>query len=863
MEARLSATQLLQVTRDGLRELGYRDDLLRSPYPFADVLLDDAPTRTIDLAAFAQDPPSYRNACFGVAVLEQYEAELLQQYRALGAPQLLVLSPASDVVRRWRMQAVGVPTFIEAITPERLPAAFRANRAEWNPDAVLRAKAIGSASEPFQLDFVDVGLLPALEGETHKKLDGLLRNVLATSKEIYAKSHDAQPDYQGLFRLVFRFIAAKMLADRGYPGPDWRNPDPQRVIASVDAFYFQQTPDEALLQDRAVQQAAWDIIREGFLFQNLSVEALAYVYENTLVTERSRRVLDTHATPPQIAEYVVGQLPFELLPQEERRVFEPFAGHAPFLIAALGRLRTLLPSDMSAAERHDYFVRMLSGMELDAFACEVARYSLILADYPNPNGWDIALDDVFTSPLTDGYIQQAKVVLCNPPFSDAPSRGSSSRNQAGAAKRAVEALNRVLRQPPAQLGFVLPKVFVSGQEYRDARKQLISAYQEIDVVALPDTVFQYSDVETALLIAFSKTEGALRRRVASVSKPDYESFLQTGTPTWREELPAHLVDPIGAPTFWRTPLGRIWDVLKNLQRLDDVAEVHRGIEYNVPLHSNQERLVRSEPAPGFSAGLMRVTENFEPFFIGETLFLNTDPSVMKYEAYKLPWDRPKVIVNAARRRRSAWRISAVSDYQGLVCYQNFHGVWSRAVLSPDVLAALLNSPLINAFLIAHPSSGERHNQIRALEEAPFPSFTSSSIQSIIALVHQYKSLRAQWRAQPERTEFEAACRETLTKIDAEVLAAYDLPPRLEKQLLDTFAGQERPGPVRFTGYYPQGFQPAIPWRIYISQAFQSSSARATLARLPVLNDPVISAAVRELDDDTDDTLNDDDLDIDA
>ncbi|WP_165360780.1 N-6 DNA methylase [Candidatus Chloroploca sp. Khr17] len=140
-----------------------------------------------------------------------------------------------------------------------------------------------------------------------------------------------------------------------------------------------------------------------------------------------------------LAEYIVQQLPFDELPQDERRVFAPFTGHAPFLIAALGRLRTVLPSTMDADQRHDYFVRMLRGMELDAFAREVARYSLILADYPNPDGWDIRQADVFSSPYTDTYLQQAKIVLCNPPFSDVPTRGTQTRLRAGAAKRAVKA----------------------------------------------------------------------------------------------------------------------------------------------------------------------------------------------------------------------------------------------------------------------------------------------------------------------------------------------------------------------------------------------------------------------------------------
>jgi hypothetical protein len=857
VDGELPAVQLVQVARAGLTEIGYRDDLLRGEYRFADMLDEATPTRLIDLAAFAQDPPSYRSACFGVAVLDSYDANALQQYRALGAPQLLVLSPDRGEVLRWRVSANGPPTFIERIDAEHLRAAFRAHQNEWSPASILRAKAIGFARGPVQLDFFDSGLLPTLEGMTHDKLDRLLRDVIATSKAIYAEHHDSDPDYEGLFRLVFRFIASKMLANRGYPGEYWLDEDPQRVIAAVDAFYFQQAAGETVLQDRAVQEVAWGKIRNAFLFNNLSVEALAYVYENTLVSDRNRELLDTHATPPQIAEYVIQQLPLEELPQDARRVFEPFAGHAPFLIAALGRLRTLLPATLSASARHDYFVRMLSGMEIDAFAREVARYSLILADYPNPDGWDIAQADVFTSPRTSEYLQRAAIVLCNPPFSDRLVRGVKVDKRIGAAKRAVEALNRVMQHPPKQLGFVLPKVFVSGQEYRDARRRLADAYQNIDVVALPDTVFQHSDVETVLVIAHSGRSDSPRRRVIGVAKQDYQQFLQIGVPTWQEVLPTGLADATSSPVLWRTPLERVWDALKHLARLGDVAEVHRGIEYRFALRDQADNLVSSQPRVGFSPGLLNVREGFEPFNVFPSTFLNMDPAVMRRDAYKLLWDKPKVIANAARLSRGPWTIAAATDMQGIVCYQQFHGIWPATKVALTVVAAVINSPIANAFVSMHRTS--RHNQVNIVKDIPFPTFTERQVETISSLVHQYQMYRALWREQPKRAEeIEAACRELLAKIDAQVLAAYDLPPRLEKQLLDTFTGYERPGPVQFTGYYPPGFQPAIPWRIFVSPAYQSSGAHATVQRLPVINDAVVSSAVRDLDDLNDDDRNADD-----
>ena len=73
----------------------------------------------------------------------------------------------------------------------------------------------------------------------------------------------------------------------------------------------------------------------------------------------------------------------------------------------------------------------------------------------------------------------------------------------------------------------------------------------------------------------------------------------------------------------------------------------------------------------------------------------------------------------------------------------------------------------------------------------------------------------------ELKEKKKAC---LLKIDAEVLRLYDLPPRLEKQLLDFFAGYERKGvDFKFDRYYPEGFGSYIPLRMYLSDEFQNAT----------------------------------------
>src|SRR3954466_1487269 len=117
--------ELLTMTRDSLRDIGYRDELLRTGYPFADVLDNLEPTRTIPLAAFAQEPPSYRNACFGIAEPKSRGSDVIQQYLALGAPQILALHPEDNEVHLWKMAAQGQPRHIERIHPDQLRAMIR------------------------------------------------------------------------------------------------------------------------------------------------------------------------------------------------------------------------------------------------------------------------------------------------------------------------------------------------------------------------------------------------------------------------------------------------------------------------------------------------------------------------------------------------------------------------------------------------------------------------------------------------------------------------------------------------------------------------------------------------------------------
>jgi hypothetical protein len=316
MDEEYTIRALLETFRGGLLDIGYQEDLLQENYGFTDMFAPEQPLRSVELGAFALEPPSYRNACFGVVAPPYPSPEAIVNYRSLGAPQIFAWHADTEEIFCWKIFAHDTPVLIEKIEAAHIRNAIHFHRDEWKPETILRAKSIRFTNEPVQLDFFDGGLIPALESIVYKKLDRLLNEVIASCQSAYQEHHNEELDYRALFRLIFRLIAAKLLGDRHYPGR-WLDNNAQDVIRAVENFYFQYNLPEAVLDDVLVQDIAWRQIRTAFSFRNLSVEALAYVYENTLVTPETRKVLGTHATPPEIAEYIVQKLPLEELPYHE------------------------------------------------------------------------------------------------------------------------------------------------------------------------------------------------------------------------------------------------------------------------------------------------------------------------------------------------------------------------------------------------------------------------------------------------------------------------------------------------------------------------------------------------------------------
>jgi hypothetical protein len=833
----------LKEIRNALSKLGYRNGLLRNGYEYADVFCAGE-IRTALFAGFAQSPPSYRNACIGVISANGDSSEdLVARHRALGAP--LIFEISNDTIRRWAMTRSGAPTLRESFSHGQIEEVFATNKDIWNPDSIFRGKAIGTLRSPYQMDFIDVGLLPAVEGEIHGRLNRLLHEAFDTLRK--PEPGHAKPGVQDVFRIIFRFVAAKVFRDRRYPGR-WMAKDAEEIFKAIDAYYGPSSAshrvDKRLLRKEFLEKA-WQSISHAFHFQNLSVDDLAFVYENTLISEKTRAQFGTHSTPPRVAEYITRKLPFDQLPRQCRRVFEPCSGHGILLISAMRRLRELLPANLSDVERHRYLKRNLVGMEIDAFAVEVSRLCLMLADYPNPNGWRLYQEDVFSSERTNKEIALADVVLANPPFEDfSITRRSKYSDSVKRVQPPAELLRRILLHPPRMIGIVMPTVFTTGTSYSELSRRVSKIYGDIETVALPE-VFNYSEARTVLLMAWNRRQAnrIVRLTCRTVKRSEATTFLGHGIePVGRFQVMAVPNAPNPKFRLWIPDRFRIWQHLAQCPRLRSIAVIHQGIHWKG--QHNLSGRISSTPRPGFKKGFARVEDCLQQFALAGECFVSVRPDSQHDKAFLFPWDKPKAVCNRARKSRSLWRLAAAADPEGLVFSQQFIALWPRSQeTSIHAVAALLNSPLANAFCFDRDSDID--NRISTIGDIPIPS---GDLLKTDGVLHEKSILLADMLRKTGDELFAAphALRNLLLEIDSLILAEYDLPPSLERELLDFFEGIPRPVPFDFKAYYPAGMTAYLPLKELVSDKFRNARVSRLRARLKPIRDEKISGMLQWL-----------------
>jgi hypothetical protein len=166
---------------------------------------------------------------------------------------------------------------------------------------------------------------------------------------------------------------------------------------------------------------------------------------------------------------------------------------------------------------------------------------------------------------------------------------------------------------------------------------------------------------------------------------------------------------------------------------------------------------------------------------------------------------------------------ALMDTEGHAITSRFVAVRSKSKELPlQAIWAVLNSPLANAYIYTR---GTKRDILKKLVQAiPIPNWTFSDILRLSDLVASYFSLFSSQIGSLSDQGFSQKAMERLLAVDAEVLRLYDLPPRVERQLLDLFRGYKRKGvPFDFSRYFAEDFESCIPLHEYLSEEYQRST----------------------------------------
>lgn len=769
-----------------LKRCKYVDALVASDYDFGG--------GRVPLAAFADTPHDARSICIAAIDTHSDPVAAVAGLKPLGAP--VVFSCHSGKMQWWKQTTVS-PEILANIDAGQVRSFFDKHAQDFSPAMIFEGKTRRRLPGQTQLHFVDVGLMPMVERFAGDALSRLVERVIRGMEKSLGKQIRTKADIESVFKSAFWLLAAKMLRDKQVKDfKTIRLREVEDVFRRVGLHYgdTQGLPPGGKAWRASIEEAAATIDQFAYL-GNVSTEALAYLYENALVPDEVRAALGTHSTPSALVDYMVWQLwPWiEAIGEDDRYVFEPACGHGAFLVGMLRQLRQW-SSITDTKDRHDYLKEHLRGVEYDAFALEIAKLSLTLADVPHGNTWKLRQGDMYLGDTLERESRRARILLANPPFekftaSEHRYYKAESVNLTAQTKP-VEMMLRTLPHlakggvKPAVFGLVVPQRVLHSTEATDIRRTLAENFELAEVAIFADNLFEKSKHEVTVLLG--------RRKPAKTTPAPvrYRSVRREGMAQFRENFAFSSEQPVVparlavAPAFdWRIrELDAVWSFLSQSQTLGDLAFVQKGFEFKSEEELDGQAVESDKPKAGWTQGFIRAEGSFGVWQEPPLVWLNYSKRLLRRVGAPHKPRVPQVLANYAPSVPGPWLIKATLDPDGRPVTSRFVTVRRRVnAPPPEFFWAVMNSPVANAFAASWPD--KRQTLVKDWRTLPVPNPSPERVSAIVQAAKAFLTLMRNadglMVVQPSNSEIRAA----LLTLDAEVLKLYGLPVRLERTCL--------------------------------------------------------------------------------
>ena len=395
------------------------------------------------------------------------------------------------------------------------------------------------------------------------------------------------------------------------------------------------------------------------------------------------------------------------------------------------------------------------------------------------------------------------------------------------------------------VALVVPQGFLRSAESQRLRSTFLTEWSLSEISVFEDRLFDHSRQETAIIIGRkepiqSSKHVLIYRRVRnsgmkafkerqefSSEAPVNQSRFAIG-PSWNLELPE---------------LEQLWHYLRHNQKLGDTAAVIKGLEFDESSFHQQPAAESAKRISGFEEVVRRAAGDYGIHELPPTTWVDFSRIRIRRHGPSPKSGVPQVLVNYARAGCDRWKLRALLDVQGLVATRRFLVIRLKDPSIPlHYIWSVLNSPVANAYIASHAST--RDLPKRHVLQLPLPIASKEQMEQIADVACEYLRAVSRTNAASWWSHEGVDPAASLLRLDAEVLRLYDVPPLLERELLDYFRGERRKGvPFVFPNYYPVDFLPCVPLHEYLSTEY----ARCTLGQFreaPRDVSPDVLAALR-------------------
>jgi hypothetical protein len=379
-------------------------------------------------------------------------------------------------------------------------------------------------------------------------------------------------------------------------------------------------------------------------------------------------------------------------------------------------------------------------------------------------------------------------------------------------------------------GLVVPQLVLNGKGAKTLRDRLLKQFEISEICLLPDKVFENSSVETAVLLG-RKRPPSLRTSICyrRVREWDMSAFIDRLEASTEVRVPQSSFLLSADSGLRLADLQDVWESLKNFSRLGENVEIRKGFEFKSKVELDGRIVESVKRRPGWRQALLRADDDYAIWGLPTTAWIDYSRETLRERGGGAKPGHPQVLVNYAPTSRKPWRLKATIDPVGLPVASRFISFRpKRPDLTLDILWAILNSPVANAFAFA--ISGKRQTLPKEWRQFPIPKISPQNAAAITEAAHGYREA-----AKSKETAFfsgpdDIAVRQALLAMDAEVLRVYALTPMLERQLLALFEGVHRSGvSCRFIGYPLGGEAPQLPFHLRLKLGRYHDLATAKLA----------------------------------